>query len=431
MSAPLTIGNDPSKIPLRAGTVGYGDEGEHAYDHGHRYGSSDRHRHSRAWGNDGPWCPDLSLCLAVGGLLSLGIVMLYSSSGIYAARLYHDTQYFLWRQLAWLALGAVAMWVGIKIPGHWWSRRPGWLFLGSVLLCAIVLIPGVGRMIGGARRWLGYAGFGFQPSEIAKVALVVMLAALLARRSDAVGVQRAMNRRMRIAVAVLMAQIPIGLVLIEPDLGTALVMEMLVVGMVFVGGLGWGALLGCGLVLFPVVYHFVIGTPFRLRRVLSYFDPWAYRSSSGYQVIEALIAIGSGGIWGVGLGHSKQKLFFLPESHTDFIFAILAEELGWIGVALLLAGYGVVVWRGMRLAFGAPHSFDRFLALGLTALLGFPALFNVGVVTGLLPAKGLPLPFISYGGSHLVMSMLVLGMLLRIDRDKWRQRGRDDTEGVV
>jgi cell division protein FtsW len=170
----------------------------------------------------------------------------------------------------------------------------------------------------------------------------------------------------------------------------------------------------------PVLYHLIVGTPFRLRRVLGYIDPWAYRSTVGYQVTEALISIGSGGLFGVGLGDGKQKLFFLPEAHTDFIFAILAEEMGLLGVVLLLGAFAILLWRGMRLAMRAGDAFDRYLALGVTGLVGIPAVFNVCVATGLLPTKGLPLPFVSYGGSNLVVTMAAMGLLLRIDRDAQR-----------
>jgi cell division protein FtsW len=209
--------------------------------------------------------------------------------------------------------------------------------------------------------------------------------------------------------------VPVLLILVEPDLGTALVIELIVAVMVFAAGLRLRTLIMLGLAGLPVLYHLVVGTPFRLQRLLSYVDPWAYRSTVGYQITESLISIGSGGITGVGLGGGKQKLFFLPEAHTDFIFAILGEELGLIGVLLVLAAFVVFVWRGLRIAVHAKTAFDSYLALGLTALVGVPALFNAGVATGLLPTKGLSLPFVSYGGSNLVVTFMAVGMLLRLD----------------
>ena len=197
-----------------------------------------------------------------------------------------------------------------------------------------------------------------------------------------------------------------------------MVIEMLMVLMVFAAGLRPRTLVILALAALPCLYHLIVGTPFRLRRLLSYIDPWAYRSTVGYQVTEALISIGAGGIWGVGLGAGKQKLFFLPEAHTDFIFAILAEELGLVGVTVLLLAFAVLLWRGGRLAMVARDPFDRYLALGLSGLIGIPAVFNVAVSTGLLPTKGLPLPFISYGGSNLVVTMMAVGLLFRIDRDQ-------------
>jgi cell division protein FtsW len=262
----------------------------------------------------------------------------------------------------------------------------------------------------------------FQPSEATKLAVVVLLAALLARRKAASrdGTPRGLLG------PVLLTQVPVALILCEPDLGTALVIEGLMVLMVFAAGLRPRTLVVLALAAMPVLYHLIVGTPFRLRRVLGYIDPWAYRSTVGYQVTEALISIGSGGLLGVGLGDGKQKLFFLPEAHTDFIFAILAEELGLLGVCLLLTAFAVLIWRGLRLAMHAADTFDAYLALGLTSLIAIPAVFNACVATGLLPTKGLPLPFVSYGGSNLVVTLVAVGMLWRIDRDHARPASRQE-----
>ncbi len=358
------------------------------------------------------YVPDAWLSFALLLLLSLGLVLVYSSSSVYAGRLFEDPQRFLVSQLIWMSVGAVVMGVCARVPGAYLSGKCGWIFVAAVAACIAVLVPGVGHWVGGARRWLTLGGASCQPSEAAKLAVVLLLAALLARRETADS-----PTGTHLLLPTLVVQLPVVFILCEPDLGTAMVIEMLMVLMVFAGGLRLRTLMILGLAALPCLYHLVVGTPFRLRRLLSYIDPWAYRSTVGYQVTEALISIGAGGIFGVGLGAGKQKLFFLPEAHTDFIFAILAEELGLVGVAALLGAFGVLLWRAGRLAVYAPMAFDRYLALGICGLIGIPAVFNVAVATGLLPTKGLPLPFVSYGGSNLVATMAAMGLLFRIDRD--------------
>ena len=355
--------------------------------------------------------PDLLLSASLVVLLSLGLVLVYSSSSVYAGRVFHDPQRFLKSQLMWTAVGFIALVVCARLPRGFVQANTPLIILGALAGCAAVLVPGVGHFVGGARRWLTVGFFSCQPSEATKLAVVLLLAFLLARRGDREGT------RQGLLLPVLLVQVPVAMILCEPDLGTALVIEMLMVVLLFVAGLRLRTLMILALAASPVLYHLVVGTPFRLRRVMSYIDPWAYRSTVGYQVTEALISIGSGGIFGVGLGDGKQKLFFLPEAHTDFIFAILAEELGLVGVVSLVLAFVVLVWRGMSLAMRAEQPFDRYLALGVAALVGIPAIFNACVATGLLPTKGLPLPFVSYGGSNLVITMAAVGLLFRIDRD--------------
>lgn len=355
---------------------------------------------------DGP------LLAAVVLLLGLGLILVYSSSAIYALRTYGDAEHFIRRQAIWALLGMAVLYGAYRVDVTWLYRRAGWVLLASMLLCVLVLIPGIGHQAGGARRWLVMGSLGFQPSELAKLAVVIVLAALLARRDGA-----PKENRGGLLGPVLMMQLPVLLLLLEPDLGTALVIELIVAAMVFAAGLRVQTLLLLGLAALPVFYHLVVGTPFRLQRLLSYIDPWAYRSTVGYQVTEALISIGSGGTWGVGLGAGKQKLFFLPEAHTDFIFAILAEELGFVGVLVLLFAYAVLLWRAIRIAIDAPTTFGAYLALGLAALIGVPAVFNTCVATGLLPTKGLPLPLLSSGGSNLVVTLTAVGLLLRVGAD--------------
>ncbi len=355
---------------------------------------------------------DAFLLMLTAALLGLGLVLVYSASSVFAAQSYGDAEHFLSLQLKWAAVGALGMWLASRQKSELLERRATLLFFVTFVLCALVLVPGIGRLVGGARRWLALGPVGFQPSELAKLMVVIFLAAVLARRE-----RKAPQDRPSLLVPVLVVQLPVLFILAEPDLGTALVIELIVACMVFAAGLRPRTLVLLGLAALPVVYHLVVGTPFRLQRLLSYIDPWAYRSTVGYQITESLISIGSGGTLGVGLGGGNHKLFFLPEAHTDFIFAILAEELGFVGVVCVLGAFALLVLRGAQISAKARTPFDCYLAAGLTALIGVPAVFNVCVATGLLPTKGLPLPFISYGGSNLAISLAAIGLLYRVARD--------------
>ena len=357
---------------------------------------------------EGP--PDWPILTATLLLLGMGAALVYSSSSIYAGRLYHDPHRFLRSQALFIALGLLSLAAASQLPRRLLQARSGLLWLLSMGSCAAVLVPGIGHFVGGARRWLVLLGVSCQPSEFCKLALVIVLSGLLARRAVTLP-------RRSLWLPFVLVQAPVALILCEPDLGTALVIEMVMVLMLFAAGLRGRTLLTLGAMSLPLLYHLIVGTPFRLRRLMSYIDPWAYRSTTGYQVTEALISIGSGGLWGSGLGEGKQKLFFLPEAHTDFIFAVLAEELGFVGVAVMVLAFATLIGRAIIIAMRAAEPFDQFLALGVAALIGIPALFNACVATGLLPTKGLPLPFISYGGSNLLISLTAVGLLLRVARD--------------
>lgn len=354
---------------------------------------------------------DVTLLSSLAVLLSLGLVVVYSSSAVYAERNVGYAAHFLRQQSVWTALSLVAMAIASQVPGAWLRRQAAPLYAITLASLVLVLVPGIGHFVGGARRWLVLGPLSCQPSEAAKLSMVVVLATLFAKGGGA----RAGRRG--VLMPVLLCQLPVALIVVEPDLGTAIVIELLLAALLFASGLRARVLGLLALTAMPALYHLIVGTPFRLRRVLGYIDPWAFRSTIGYQVTEALISIGSGGLLGVGLGDGKQKLFFLPEAHTDFIFAILAEELGLCGVAVLLLAFAAFLLCGMRLAISADDPFDRYLALGLTALIGIPAVLNLSVATGLLPTKGLPLPLISYGGSNLLVTLSGIGFLLRIDRE--------------
>jgi cell division protein FtsW len=296
-------------------------------------------------------------------------------------------------------------------------RRLAWLAYPA-LLCAIalliaVLIPGIGSTAGGARRWIRLPGFSLQPAELAKLALVVYLAYSLAKKRDKVKVFSVGFLPHCLIAGVLML-----LALREPDFGTAVTMGLILFALLFAAGTRLSYIVGSLLAALPVVYHLVASNPYRMNRILAFIDPWAHRHDVGYQISESLMSVGSGGLTGLGLGDGRQKLFFLPEAHTDFIFSIIGEELGLLGVALVVALYALLVWRGFRAAFNASEPFGAYLALGLTTLLGVQATVNMAVAMGMLPTKGLTLPFVSYGGSSLVVCLAATGLLLSIGQGR-------------
>jgi len=352
---------------------------------------------------------DLVLLAAALALCAVGLVMVYSSSAVSALSRTGDSFYYLKRQALAFALG-IASCIGMLKLGY---RRLAWLaypaLLVAVAVLIAVLVPGVGTTAGGARRWIRLPGFSLQPAEIAKLALVVYLAYSLAKKREKVKV---------FAVGFLPHCLVTGLLIVlalaEPDFGTAVTMGLILFALLFAAGTKLSYLVGSMLAALPVLYHLVASSPYRMKRILAFMDPWAHRHDVGYQIAESLMSIGSGGVTGLGLGDGRQKLFFLPEAHTDFIFSIVGEELGLLGVALVIALYGVVVWRGFRASFNASEPFGAYLALGLTTLLGVQAVVNMMVAMGMLPTKGLTLPFVSYGGSSLVICLTATGLLLSI-----------------
>lgn len=356
---------------------------------------------------------DVVLLAATLALCALGLVMVYSASAVPALSRTGDSAFFLKRQAVAFALGVAAC-VGMLKLGY---RRLAWLAYPALLVAIsgliAVLIPGIGTTAGGARRWIRLPAFSLQPAELAKLALVIYLAYSLAKKREKVKVFSIGFLPHCVVTAVL-----IVLALAEPDFGTAVSMGLILFALLFAAGTRLSYLVGSMLVALPVGYHLVAHSPYRMKRITAFLDPWAHRHDVGYQIAESLMSIGSGRVTGLGLGDGRQKLFFLPEAHTDFIFAIIGEELGLLGVMLVVALYGVVVWRGFRAAFNASEAFGGYLALGLTTLLGAQAAVNMAVAMGMLPTKGLTLPFVSYGGSSLVVCLAATGLLLSIGQGR-------------
>ena len=352
---------------------------------------------------------DVVLLAAVLGLVALGTVEVFSSSAVYALKKSGDASYFLKRQMVWLSVGMVAMWLGAVVDHRWLRRRSHWLLLGAIGLLVAVL--GAGATINGARRWFIVGPFSLQPVEIAKLALVAYLAHSLTRKADRLKIFTVGFVPHLVVLGVVLA-----LLLKQPDLGSCIIIGATTLTMLFVAGTKTSYIALSVLGAAPIVYHFVVGTPWRMQRFLAYFNPEAFSDGVAYQIIQARIAVGSGGVTGLGLGDGRQQLGYMPEGHSDFIMASVGEELGFVGVLLVLVLFAVIVWRGGKAALAAREPFGGYLAFGITLGFALQALVNFGVVLGLLPAKGITLPFVSYGGSSLIMSMFLAGILLNVAR---------------
>jgi cell division protein FtsW len=355
---------------------------------------------------------DPALAVSVLCLVGLGLVMVASASMGIAERATGDPFYYLTRQLVYVALGAVAATVVYQLPLGLWERINRTLLLGAVVLLILVLIPGIGKTVNGASRWLWLGVFNLQVSEPTKLVVILYLAGYLVRHRDAVRTRVASFFRPLLVLAVIAA-----LLLLEPDFGTAAVLMATAFGMLFLGGVRlWHfALLLAGAV--ATLTLLAVSSPYRLERLTGFLDPWAHPFDSGFQLTQSLIAIGSGAWFGLGLGESIQKLFYLPEAHTDFLFAVLAEELGLVGVVTVIALFALLVWRCFVIARRAEAQgmlFGAYVAYGIGIWLGLQAIINMGVNMGVLPTKGLTLPMMSAGGSSMLVVCAAIGLLARI-----------------
>lgn len=346
-------------------------------------------------------------------LALVGLVMVFSASAIVAGNRFQDPEFFLKRQIAWLGFGFLLMHLTSRIDYTLWKKLSIPILGCMVVLLVMVLVPSLGVAAKGARRWLRLGPISIQPAEMVKLVTVIYLAAYLTKKADKVTAFRNGLLPVLIVVGVLS-----GLVLLEPDLGTVVVMGLVTVGLLFLGGARISHLFALGLCAIPAVLVLVLGSSYRRQRLMTFLAPWKDASDAGFQITQSFLAFGSGGPFGVGLGEGKQKLFFLPEAHTDFVLALVGEELGLAGTATVILLFAVFVWRGFQIAARARMPFGKYLGTGITLLIGVQALVNAAVVTGLLPTKGLTLPFVSYGGSSLVVSCVGVGILLSISRDR-------------
>jgi cell division protein FtsW len=355
--------------------------------------------------------PDLVILAVTLALLSIGVVMVHSASSALSLKSFGDPYYFVKRQLMWACIGTVCMFAMANYDYHNLRKWAPKLLGVSFLLLVLVLIPGVGRNVNGSQAWLGIGSFGIQPSEFTKLALILFLAHYLADSQD-----RMVSFRSGFLPPLLLALTAVGLIMLEPDLGQSVVIMGVTVVLLFTAGARLShlaSLFGLGVMGFAAM---VAMAPYRVARITAFLNPWQDPLRTGYQIIQSLYALGSGGLLGLGLGQSRQKYLYLPEPQTDFVYSIIGEELGFLGAATVLGLLAVLVWRGLRTALYAPDDFGALLAAGITGMIGIQALINIGVVTGSIPATGVTLPFISYGGSSLTLMLTSVGVLLNISR---------------
>jgi len=351
---------------------------------------------------------DLVIMLMAVALTCFGVVMVYSASSVMADKRYHDGFYFLKRQGFFALAGFGIMLTVMRIDYHVWKKLAVWALLLCLALLILVLIPGIGGKAGGSSRWIKLPGFNLQPSEMAKLALIMYMAYSLDKKQDKVKSFTSGIIPYMIVLALL-----IGCLAMQPDLGGALTLVAVAFTMLFAAGTRLAHIFSMILLALPLLAY-KLSRGYHKGRMEAWSNPWSDPSGKGFQIIQSWLALGTGGLFGQGLGEGKQKLFYLPEAHTDFILSVVGEELGFLGVVVIIAMFFLLVQRAMRIAVAAPDTFGRYLALGIAVLFGIEATVNMGVITGLLPTKGLALPFISYGGSSLLISLFAVGILLNI-----------------
>jgi cell division protein FtsW len=343
-------------------------------------------------------------------LVCTSVVMVYSASAVIATDRFQAPYLFLFKQAAWVLIGLSLVPIVMRIDYRCY-RQPMVVWSGIGVTAAALVVVLFVPPVNGASRWLSVGPLGIQPSELAKIAVIIFTAALLERRMDRID-----ELGYSLLPIGLVTGAIVGLILVEPDLGTAVSIIVIASAMIFTAGISYRYVVGLALVALPAFYVVVMASEYRRQRVFAFLDPWGDPLGYGYQMIQSMIAVGTGGIFGRGLMGGVQKLFYLPEPHNDFIYAVIAEELGLVGATTVLACFCVITWRGLRTAARAPDRFGAFLAIGLTVMIAFQALFNISVVLGLAPTKGIPLPFVSAGGSSLLISLLGMAVLLNVSQ---------------
>ncbi len=352
---------------------------------------------------------DYALFITTLLLMAIGVMMVYSSSAIFAQENFGHSSYFLKKEVIFTALGVVNILIFRKIDYHLYYKMVYPILILTLFLVALVFLPGIGHSVKGAQRWIRVAGFSLQPSEFTKIALLIFLAYSISKKGNHI---RSLSKGLMPVLGI--CGLFIGLVLLQKDLGTPIILLTLVFSMLFIGGARFLHLFSMLVVCLPALGALIYFFPHRVKRLICFWDPFQEPYGCGFQLIQSYVAFQGGGLTGRGLGQGKQKLFYLPESHTDFIFPNLAEELGLIGSLLVIFFFIILLVRGIKIAVRAPDNFGTYLAAGITLLISVQAAFNFAVVMGLIPTKGLPLPFISHGGTYLLVVTALVGILLNI-----------------
>jgi cell division protein FtsW len=356
-----------------------------------------------------PVAYDLGLLFPVLLLVGMGIVMVYSASSALALERYGSDYYFLKRQAVFSLMGILVLVAFSYIPFRLYRPLTYPILGAAMVMLAVVAFTGLGVTVGGASRWLQLGPIRFQPSELARLALVIYMAYSMSKKDE-----QLRDFYVGFFPHFIVAGLFFVLLMAQPDFGSAVVFGALTWIMLFVGGCRLTHLISVILFVAPMAFLFLTQAEYRMRRLMSFLDPWKYTSDEGYQIVHSLMAFGSGGITGAGVGKGYQKLFYLPEPHTDFIFSVVGEELGLIGVMVVILLYGIMLMRGVQIARNAKDPFGSFLAMGITVTLGLQVCINMGVALGLLPTKGLTLPFLSYGGTSLLINMAAIGIMMNV-----------------
>ena len=349
------------------------------------------------------------LMIVTTALASIGIIMVYSSSSCYAYEKFYDSAYYLKRHLIHFIIGLFLAIATIRLDYRKLKGYTKPLLLLAILGLLFSFVPGIGHEAGGAKRWVKIGGFGFQPSEFAGLFLIIYLAGALEKKQGYIR-----NFFYGFMPPLFAAGTVVLLILAQPDLGSAATLLSVSIIMLFAAGANIAHLIPFIVISVPAFYFLIVRVPYRLRRIVGYLDPWSDTQGAGFQIIQSFLALGSGGILGLGLGASRQKLFYLPQAHTDFIFSIIGEETGLIGTLSIVVLFVILIWLGIKISIKARDLFGKFLALGIIVSIGLKAFVNIAVSTGAIPTKGLPLPFISYGGTALILNMIGVALLLNI-----------------
>lgn len=353
----------------------------------------------------------ISIAIIVSCLIFIGIMMIYSSSGVYAMEELGDSLHYLKRHLLFLVLSVILMSGVMALDYRNLQKFSKPMMLAAIAVLILVLVPGIGKSSFGAQRWFKIGPFFIQPSEFVKVVMMIYVADFLSRKQN-----RIASLFHGFAPVILMLGTIGALIVLQRDLGSTVLIGLVVIIMIFIAGAKIKHLAGLGLLAIPAFYFLVVCVPYRWRRIVTFLDPWKDQMGAGFQLTQSQIALGNGGLFGVGLGQSIQKLFYLPAAHTDFILSIIGEEVGFVGTFVVVLLFTAFVIQGARIAKRTTDSFGYFLSIGIVSMIGIQASLNIGVTIGALPTKGLPLPFISYGGSALVVTMIMVGLLLNISR---------------